>query len=192
MYVIKDETQKIVGAGYSDDTGQGAYLEGLAIDPKFQGEGAGTAFLSEMKRRYATLSLKPIPHSRTEHFTFDELERKLRRFYQRNGFVSARGWSRATISLADETSAGSWHKIDFEEKCVGLENETLYPANAFANIFESILADPELQVQFSSEAIILIRKAATERQERLRLMREFEETQAVYHRARRSTSADKE
>lgn len=174
FYSIKNEDGKVIGISYVVDPIHG-YLETLSIDPAYHSSGAGTAFISELKKRYSSLSVRPIPKTRTEKFTDEELSAKLKRFYQRNGFSKAHHWSKSAIHLQDETRGGQWRDIDFNSKCIALDNESFYPLDAFANVFRSILKSELLSKQFEDRQLELMGKGISLRDNRIQLMTRYEE-----------------
>ena len=186
LYLIKDSAGRVIGAGCTHgENEQHASIPVIAIDPKFQSSGAGTAFLSELKKKYSSISLVPLPHTQTEHLTFNELDERLRTFYKRNGFVDARNWSRSQVSLSDETSAGTWQKLEYENTDLAFENYRVSMDGILPNIFEAILIDHVLQAQFPPEIIPKITEEQKARRECADLEKEYAQARNFYVAERR-------
>ncbi len=110
-YLFVTPESKIAGIAFVSEVPNSCYLSTLATNPDFENQGIASALLAELKRRYESITVSPMPFDMTNPDRGAASDR-LRRFYKQNGFVGGNEWSRHTISLDDISTAGNWQTID--------------------------------------------------------------------------------
>ena len=116
VYCLKDLEQSITCIAGGSISGDHFNIASLNTNHSRKKKGIGSYFISELKKRFKSMSLSAVPHDKTDERAFEDRERDLKRFYLRNGFVGARDYSAEVYCVHDKHLAGESSKIKYNPK----------------------------------------------------------------------------